>query len=1245
MSIASSSINSKQIIKDSQERLDDEAITALNYKTIKGNQGGLLTTVNEMRGTFYEANDEFYNIVSQYIFLDLNILYSAITQEARVLEKNEIFETFINDYYNERFMTCLNNYYKHSPSFFKTLFPNQLQNINKRNIHQSFQKYYYLLCIIQFTNDNYDDDRMKSLPVNFYNSIVNWCKTRNDPNIVYQLNGPNKNQVITFDFAKHYHSLISVQDTTQDIIDYNKLVRLQNLDDGLFKLFDFIKNMPNVFSKSADMARQYVLHIDSLYLKNKFVDVDGKLIYDISGFDFGDTTHDTTRAHIDEIDRLQTKDITLSKLNIKKLEKIFNMYSRLKIEKLIVDRRTYVNTLNKFKTVYLVFEGIQCSDRTVGSNKHIAFGDLAIPGSFVLDDNDNYEFHPFSEYTTYRPERTRVQKCNIYLSAENNKIIKPYEISVEIDRDHLYNIPLKIVDYDPNKPNENRVNSNNQFPDLIYSSGNKFDAGNDTTYDEFVNQNIVKKTYNGCYLMLTYDNDMTQTTTTFLYDADTNLINTIETTKEISEPALYNFYMHEQQLKTNAYLQTNTTTFQQIADLEDLQNKLTSFEYNNDISNYINLDYTQEILTPSFSYRNHEIIYNDVAYINMLSNVLFTGKNGDTFDIMLTVRHLRNEPKQFVFKMPLIDYEYIIYETGLTNITKPISIVYTIRASNNDKFDMFTAVVDNQLTNGVMLFDIVPITKTTQETIAFQYKQYTTITIEFMLYPTAFDINGGLHLVRTNTEFNASSATQLTGYTNFETNETVVGKIDNPVIYLDTSNPGFAHICIGDDVIASNYAIENSHMYHTYETTNNVLYNPLSCSDFTAQTFTEETLDNNISMITIADDINHQDINVFNFINNGSTSNNFTTTLSNCYVSKSLSDDKTYIDSTPLSYYIANKTIQIADETNTEWYIWSCNKETSIPINTQYLSFVMTSVDDFKTTMLPYTNILLSNNMLANDEQKGAYLTMLFNSIQQITPYNTNVEIVLPTTFDRYTMKAINFKIIVNKHGYNGQMDVMVIFLTEIYLTSMVNYTYNNSLYTNTLVMLFNKNYMLVHLFDDHVVIHDISTNKYTTLINPRVKIMLKLSYLQKNNISMLIPIHIQMRLLPTCHKLSIVDDVLKETMVHTVLPDNIYSYTNYFNNVLINNINIVIGNSQYYKRFTHLYKHIYDLNKYSIFNTDKQLSNYDEVSINKENGKYFIDKQDENNYVLIYNNITNNDISRTITLNKQDMYLSLSWS
>ena len=760
MSTVSASINSRQIQQDSQKRLDDDEITSLSISLKKGNEEGMLYTVNEMNGNFFETNDEFYNYVSQYRFLDLDTLYSAITQEARVLQKNEIFQNMINDYYNERFMKCLFNFYNNSPSFFKVLFPvyDNSSRANK-NTHQAYQKYYYLLCIIDFTMKNKDDEKLNSLPLDFKKNIVNWCITRWDPNIEFQLTGPTGNQTITFDFAKHYQSLISVQNTVTEINDYNKIVKLQNLDDRVFEILNAIVTRNNVYDKNPDYAREYNYNLDSIFLQQKYKDSDGNLIFDLSYVDFGDSTNDTTKSRLEDIDQLKTTDITLSKLNIKKLEKIFNMYSRIKVSSLVVDKNTYITNLSQLKTVYLVFSGISCSDRTIGNNRFVANGDLAIPGTFVINHQGNYEFVPKTEYTSYRSNRTRVQDCKIYLTTYGSNLISSnvlnsYTIRLNLNRLSFYNIPLKIVGDSfmlfANEP-YNRFNKFNQFPDIIFNNIDNKKYLNYRTIQRIMNEiddqfwytkNIIDNEYKtdyqviepikGTILLLPYsiiNNELVSDNFLYSYDLDTNIINLqqitnfLPTDNNILNTMLYRMFMKEHLFTSVNYI-TDSLGFLKypVYTKEEAINALNIFKSNNpNIFDYV---YKQNNVPVSnekiFSIRTVEGTFKDIQNLQIIDDLLlYTDKNSLDISNSLALpinsyghaKLFNNEEtnKQEYYKvldyitiqLPLTEYYVRIYPDSSSSLFRNDELIITF--GNEIKFNYVLTSTDRNSFNKCIL--------------------------------------------------------------------------------------------------------------------------------------------------------------------------------------------------------------------------------------------------------------------------------------------------------------------------------------------------------------------------------------------------------------------------------------------------------------------------------------------------------------------------------------------------------------
>lgn len=445
------------LIKDKIGVFGDTASIGLNYDIIKGNQEPSPFSVNDLSGNFYENKDEFYRIVSLFKFTELDTLYKVILNDARVLPYNEVFMNMLNNFFNENFMKCLYNYYKHAPAFFNMLFPVNKEYLPKqnKNQHLSFQKYYYLICLIQFINTYKDEDEFLALPLEFRNGCLSWAITRFDPNISFQLIGPQKNQTINFDFKGHYETLINISNSITGIIDYNKLVKLQNINDNAFNLLNALINRANAYDKTPNYAREYIVNIDSINLKEKYIEsINGNNIlkFDLAYIDYGDVLDKNNTSALNEIEIMPPNKITSSILNIKRLENIFNAYSRLKVFSLVINKNTYINDLSNIGKIYLVFEGVQCAGRTILNSENESSGFLTIPGFFTKNENDDFIFNPYYEYTTYINNRTRIKYCKFYLTTNlshniANKIT-PYPLYSNITRMRIFNVPLKIVSKD-----------------------------------------------------------------------------------------------------------------------------------------------------------------------------------------------------------------------------------------------------------------------------------------------------------------------------------------------------------------------------------------------------------------------------------------------------------------------------------------------------------------------------------------------------------------------------------------------------------------------------------------------------------------------------------------------------------------------------------------------------------------------------------------------------------------------------
>ena len=112
---------------------------------------------------------------------------------------------------------------------------------------------------------------------------------------------------------------------------------------------------------------------------------------------------------------------------------------------MIVNKSTYDIDLTYLDNVYVVFKGVELSKRTINNGKYGSEGDLAIVGTFDYNNNGDYVFKPYSEYTTYERGHVRCKNCKLYLTTDltyDNNLLKPNVVSLKVPRDDFYNTKL-----------------------------------------------------------------------------------------------------------------------------------------------------------------------------------------------------------------------------------------------------------------------------------------------------------------------------------------------------------------------------------------------------------------------------------------------------------------------------------------------------------------------------------------------------------------------------------------------------------------------------------------------------------------------------------------------------------------------------------------------------------------------------------------------------------------------------------
>ena len=116
------------------------------------------------------------------------------------------------------------------------------------------------------------------------------------------------------------------------------------------------------------------------------------------------------------------------------------------------------------------------------------------------------------------------------------------------------------------------------------------------------------------------------------------------------------------------------------------------------------------------------------------------------------------------------------------------------------------------------------------------------------------------------------------------------------------------------------------------------------------------------------------------------------------------------------------------------------------------------------------------------------------------------------------------------------------------------------------------------------------------------------------------------------------------EQYVRTIRPSNIYTDIAYDNDCIID-IAYNIGETDYTRKFTYLYKHIYDDVKNVVINSSVNIASHDLAQI--DDHEFVVEKTNENTVVLASAHNDLEVIAHSVTANliKKEMYLTLSWS
>lgn len=378
---------------------------------------------------------DFTKKFPQMKFIDPKLLADAIVVDARTLPSIPIINNMIGEFYLMKLTPNLNNIYANAPAFFEKNF------IRDPMGFELYQKYYYLICFIKFVAEKLTDDQFQA---NYKMTDINaWVNSRRDPNIDYIIVGPTENTVFDINFEQHYSALISSSTSMADIVRYQQLTTAQTTSDDVLNILSFLQRNPNTYFKNPDEAKKYTLNIDSSRDVIIGIDKDNNLLFDCGYVNFGDTTESNDAGRLDEIQNLNPTADMDSRIATKKIERIFQMYSRVKVLECVVAPDAFITSLDIFPKVFIVFQGVLCSERNIYNT--IENNYFKIGGCFKRT-NRGYEFQQDVNAITYKTAKTRVSGFKIFISLDPNarNVIMPNEFPLKFTKFNVYQHPYTV---------------------------------------------------------------------------------------------------------------------------------------------------------------------------------------------------------------------------------------------------------------------------------------------------------------------------------------------------------------------------------------------------------------------------------------------------------------------------------------------------------------------------------------------------------------------------------------------------------------------------------------------------------------------------------------------------------------------------------------------------------------------------------------------------------------------------------
>ena len=385
--------------------------------------------------------DTVYNFAQKFPklkYIDPMIIADAVVAEARTLVFNPVIFNLVAEYYVNKLDTNMHNIYTNAPAFFTTHF------LEDPIGFEIYQKYYYLICFIKLISDKLTDEQFQAS----YNlSDINaWVNSRRDPNIDYIIIGPTENTVFDINYEEHYAALISSSTRMSDIVRYQQLTTAQTTSKDVLGIMQFLQHNPNVYYKNPDEAKKYTVNIDSARDVIMSIDANKNLIFDCGYVDFGDTREQDVAAKMDDIDITVKPAEVESRIATKKMERIFQQYSRIRIAECVVHDHVFITSLDIFPKVFIVFQGVSCGERNIYNT--VTNNDLKIGGHFKRT-NRGYEFIQDTDAVTYKSSKTRVSMFRIFISIDpsTTNVIIPSETPISFHKTNIYQHPYAVNEY------------------------------------------------------------------------------------------------------------------------------------------------------------------------------------------------------------------------------------------------------------------------------------------------------------------------------------------------------------------------------------------------------------------------------------------------------------------------------------------------------------------------------------------------------------------------------------------------------------------------------------------------------------------------------------------------------------------------------------------------------------------------------------------------------------------------------